>query len=84
MYVYIYKYIYIFVCFFIDYSDQKFFKIICPAIFFMKMAFQRRSCTIVINIIAELKPAFKNRRKHVIQCFINLKPKPNINLKSDH
>ena len=39
----------------------------------MKMAFYRESCTIVVNIIAEQKPVFKVRRKHVIQCFTNEK-----------
>ena len=39
----------------------------------MKMAFYRESCTIVVKIIAELKPVFKDRRKHVIQCFTNEK-----------
>ena len=37
----------------------------------MKMAFHRRSCTTVMNIIAELRPIFKNKRKHVIHSFIN-------------
>ena len=35
----------------------------------MKMAFYRESCTIVVNIITELKPVFKDRRKHVIKDF---------------
>ena len=38
----------------------------------MKMAFHRRN-TIGVNIIAELKPAFENRRTHVIQFFTNEK-----------
>ena len=37
------------------------------------MAFNRRSCITVLNIIAEIKEVFKNRRKHVIQCFTNEK-----------
>ena len=40
---------------------------------FIKMAFYRESCTIAVNVIAELKPVFKNRRKHVIQWFTNEK-----------
>ena len=39
----------------------------------MKMSFYRESCAIVINIIAELKPVFKDRRKHAIQWFTNEK-----------
>ena len=42
-------------------------------IFFMEMAFYRESCAIVVNTIAELKPVFKDKRKHVIQCFTNEK-----------
>ena len=38
----------------------------------MKMAFHRKSCTIVVNIVAEFKLVFKNR-KYVIQCFTNEK-----------
>ena len=37
------------------------------------MGFYRESCTIVKNIIAELKPVFKDRRIHVIQYFTNEK-----------
>ena len=37
------------------------------------MVFHRRSCTIVLNIIMELKPVFKNRRNNIIQCFTNEK-----------
>ena len=37
----------------------------------MKMDFYRESCTLVVNVIAELKPVFKDRRKQVIQCFTN-------------
>ena len=39
----------------------------------MKIAFHRRRSTIVVNIIAELKPVFNNKRKHVILCFTNEK-----------
>ena len=51
----------------------KFSKIICPERFFMKMAFYRESCMIVVSIITELKPVFKDRRKHVIHCFTDEK-----------
>lgn len=37
----------------------------------MMMAFYRRLFTIVVNIIAELTPVFKNRRTHLIQFFTN-------------
>ena len=37
------------------------------------MAFYRESCTIMVNIITEPKPVFKDRRKQVIQCFANEK-----------
>ena len=39
----------------------------------MKMAIYRASFTAVVNVIAELKLVFKDRRKHVIQCFTNEK-----------
>ena len=39
----------------------------------MKMAFYRESCTLVVNVIAGLKPVFKDSRKQVIQCFTNEK-----------
>ena len=31
------------------------------------------SFTVVVNIIAELKPVFKTKTKHVIQCFTKVK-----------
>ena len=40
------------------YSDEKFCKCICPERLFIKMAFHR-SCTILMNIIAEMKPIFQ-------------------------
>ena len=40
---------------------------------FIKMAFYRERCTLAVNVIAELKPVFKNRRKHFIQWFTNEK-----------
>ena len=33
------------------------------------MAFHRTRCTIVMNIVLELKPVFKNRKKRINQCF---------------
>ena len=41
---------------------DKFSKIINPKRFFMKMAFHRKSCTIVVNIVAEFELVFKNRK----------------------
>ena len=38
------------------------------------MAFYRESCTIVVNIITELKPVFKDRRKYMELKYIKLKP----------
>ena len=37
------------------------------------MAFYKESCTTAVNSIAELKPVFKDRRKHIIHCFTNKK-----------
>ena len=39
----------------------------------MKMAFHRENCAIALNIIAELKPVFNDRRKLIIQHFTNEK-----------
>ena len=50
---------------------ENFPKLFVQKDFFMKMAFYRGSCTTVVNIVVELKPVFKDRRKHVIQCFFN-------------
>ena len=44
-----------------------------PERFFMKMAFYRERSTIVVNIITELKPVLKDRRKDVIHCFTDEK-----------
>ena len=41
------------------YTGRKFSKFICPERFFMKMVFHRRSCTLLLNIIVEMKPFFK-------------------------